>query len=435
TRGPDTPTISAEVYPENVIDVEAEPVDDGATEQYPAEVSPSIELGILLAQKPGLAPRVQPDYSAPNKLAEFMYARAKASILSVDPPITSIPSPLASPPPEAPVAERPAPGESPLYPIPQEVRSLLTLSPDDSSTEEPEPFRILATMDLIQHRALVVALQHPSVGLQLVERSSAYPNPSTDTGPSWSWRDTTTPLHGASLALDPNTALVLIPLAELASPDAVPALSRLLQSLLTRFEWIGLVLEAYPRPKPQSRTSTLGIDQTDENFTLDPFTPPALKSLSALRRALALLHNAFGLVPVAGTGGVEVGIGRNAQETAGIVRCAVNRAVESWRAREGRAGEVWGGREWVQDDECTQEEQELANVPRMNIFAAITVLAQTTVDELLSMTAEERTRIFGPSITESKVVALNEVIAQGQARVEMIGQAQELGASEEGVGA
>ncbi|KAG8791549.1 hypothetical protein FRC12_008878 [Ceratobasidium sp. 428] len=380
---------------------------------------------------------VRPEHSAPNKLAAFMYARAKTPALLVAPPVAPprefpLPNPAPGEQSSRPVAEK-----SELYPIPPEIRSLITLSPDESpkTSHEPEPFRVLASMQLVQHRALVSALEHPSIELHLVERSSSSSLPGSIT---WPWQDTSTPLHGASLALDPNTALVFIPLADLASPDAVPALSRLLQSLLTRFEWIGLVLEAYPRPRPRSHTlqpesASTSTSTTDrDDFTLDPFTPPTLKALSALRRALVLLHNALGLVPIAGTGGVEVGIGRNVQETARVVRCAVDRAVESWRGREGRAGEVWGGREWVEDVDESMEEQELANVPGMNVFAAVTVLAQTTVDDLLSMSAEERTRLFGPSITESKVAALNDVIAQGQARVEMIGQERELGATEEG---
>ncbi|KAG8780492.1 hypothetical protein FRC12_022955 [Ceratobasidium sp. 428] len=410
--------------------------------EYPREVDSTVPTDVdpsaLAIQEPEPPvpnpPFVQPEHSAPNKLAAFMYTRAKASTLPTVPPVV-LPRdlPLPDPAPEE-HSSRPVAEKSGLHPIPPEIRSLITLSPDENPppSHEPEAFRVLASIQLVQHRALVSALEHPSIGLHLVERSSSSSLPDSIT---WPWQDTSTPLHGASLALDPNTALVFIPLADLASPDAVPALSRLLQSLLTRFEWIGLVLEAYPRPRPRSHTlqpESASTSGDREGFTLDPFTPPTLKALSALRRALVLLHNALGLVPIAGTGGVEVGIGRSVQETARVVRCAVDRAVESWRGREGRAGEVWGGREWVEDVDESMEEQELANVPGMNVFAAVTVLAQTTVDDLLSMTAEERTRLFGPSITESKVAALNDVIAQGQARVEMIGQEQELGATEEG---
>ncbi|KAG8735199.1 hypothetical protein FRC10_010881 [Ceratobasidium sp. 414] len=372
---------------------------------------------------------LQPEHSASSKLAAFMHIVAKAKPPVAVPPVAPVPPPVAPSSPRlapgGPAAEDPTPGRS-LYPIPEEIRTLITLTPDPCA--QPEPFRILANMQIMHHRALVSALEHPSISLHLVERSSSCP--ATSPPITWPWQDISTPLHGASFALDPSSALVLVPLAELASPDAVPALSRLLQSVLTRFEWIGLVLEAYPRPKPQSRRADPESDPNHDrdSFTLNPFTPPAVKSFSALRRALVLLHNALGLVPVAGTGGVEVGIGRSVGETASIIRCAVDRAAENWRAREGREGEVWGVREWVEDGDESMEEQELANVPGMNVFAAITILVQTTVDELLGMTAEERARLFGPSATENKVAALNEVIAQGQARVEMIGQ---LGGAEE----
>lgn len=54
-----------------------------------------------------------------------------------------------------------------------------------------------------------------------------------------------------------------------------------------------------------------------------------------------------------------------------------------------------------------QEEEELAGVPGMNVFAAITVLAQVTIDELLAMDEDERREVFGPSITLARVVSLS----------------------------
>jgi hypothetical protein len=52
-------------------------------------------------------------------------------------------------------------------------------------------------------------------------------------------------------------------------------------------------------------------------------------------------------------------------------------------------------------------------VPSMNVFASITVLAQTTIDELLEMAAEERSAVFGPSIGEARVVSLNGCVPAG----------------------
>ena len=82
----------------------------------------------------------------------------------------------------------------------------------------------------------------------------------------------------------------------------------------------------------------------------------------------------------------------------------------------------------------------------MNVFAAITLLAQMTIDELLTMSEDERREVFGPSITLERVVspwssfhiewesvyslgwvqeALNEAVARGQERVEMMAASQE----------
>ncbi|KAG9095653.1 hypothetical protein FRC06_009577 [Ceratobasidium sp. 370] len=258
-------------------EVEVEPVEpslgveDDSGPRMEIELGPIAETPTQGSDTGGIRTTLlQPEHSASSKLAAFMHIVAKAKPPNhVAPPVAPSSTLHVQAPEQA--TEDPTPGES-LYPIPEEIRSLITLTPDTSA--RPEPFRILANMQIMHHRALVSALEHRSTGLHLVERSSSSPVSSTPI--TWPWQDTSTPLHGASFALDPSTAVVLVPLAELASPDAVPALSRLLQS--------------------------------------------------------------------------------------------------------------------------------------------------TSVDELLGMTAEERVRMFGPSATENKVVALNEVIARGQARVEMVGQ-------------
>jgi hypothetical protein len=187
---------------------------------------------------------------------------------------------------------------------------MLTLIPYERAEHDPEPFRIIASMHIIQLRALVQHLEHPNINLHLVERQTPLP----------------------ILALDPRTVMMFVPLADLPAPDGVPALSRELQDLLKRYECVGLVLEAY------SRRGECG---------LDPFTAPARKALVALRRGVALINGS-----VNGTGGVQVGMARTPYESALLVRGAVDRAAKEWRADKRRAWEVWGTREWIGEEEC-----------------------------------------------------------------------------------
>ncbi|CUA71302.1 RNA replication protein [Rhizoctonia solani] len=322
---------------------------------------------------------VQPCHSAKHKLASFIHART-GKPQPVDRSPTPNPAPTPTP---APEPERIGPRA-----IPTEVESMLTIAPfDPRDNPEPQPYRIIAGMQIIQHRALVQRLEHSSINLQLIERAGEIAEG------LFSWQDAGPPLHGASFAIDPRTAVVLVPLAHLPCPDAVPALSRLLQSLLNRYDSVNLVLEAYSKAKSD----------------LDPFTPPARKALGSVRRAVALINGSLGRT------GVKVGIARSADECARLVRTVVDCAAREWTG----AWEVWGAREWVGDDELP-EETELSSVPSMNVFASVTLLAQVTIDELLDLGREERSALFGPSVGAARIDALNEAIEKGRERVEQV---------------
>ncbi|KAG8685864.1 hypothetical protein FRC11_009922 [Ceratobasidium sp. 423] len=329
---------------------------------------------------------VQPGHSARHKLASFMHARTGMPQPDVDVDVRPA-SPPPAPEPE-PVAE---PERTGPYPIPPEFQSMLTLAPyDPVGGVDPECYRIIASMQVIQHRALVQRLEHPSINLQIVERAGE-----AVSGPL-SWQDAGPPLHGASFAIDPCTAVVLVPLADLPCPEAVPALSRLLQNLLNRYDTVALILEACSKSKSA--------------VELDPFTPPARKALASVRRGVALINGSLSRT------GIKVGIARDVEECALLVRGAVNSAAREWAG----AWEVWGSREWVGDDELP-EEMELSSVPSMNVFASITILAQTTIDELLGLSPEERSTLFGPSVGSARIDALNEAIEKGRERVELMG--------------
>ncbi|CAE6500713.1 unnamed protein product [Rhizoctonia solani] len=311
---------------------------------------------------------VQPSHSAKHKLASFMHARTGKPQPNIDVNVR-IPSPTPEP---EPVAE---PERTGPYPIPPEIQSMLVLTPyDPVEGGNPERYRIIASMQVIQRRTLIQRLEHPSINIQLVERVGE-----AVSGPL-SWQDAGPPLYGASFAIDPCTAIVLVPLADLPGPEAVPALSRLLQSLLNRYDNTALVLEAYSRSKGA--------------VELDPFTPPARKALASVRRGVVLINGSLGRA------GVKIGIARSVGECALLIRGVVDGAAREWAG----AWEVWGSREWVGDDELP-EEMELGSAPSMNVFASLTILAQMTIDELLGLSPEERSALFGPSVGSARIIA------------------------------
>lgn len=263
---------------------------------------------------------LQPKHSAQSKLALFMRAQGR-TLLPANRPSSPVPVPAL-------VLNVP---RIQVPPIPKDIQSMITIDPYDPLTTDPEPFRIIASMQVIQHRALVQHLQSPTIRLDLVERWC----PNTDSDSS-GWRDVAPPMHGAALVLDPCNAVVFVPLAELAVSDGVSSASRLVQHLIKRFECVYLIFEAYSKRATSNSDLDLGVD---------PFGVPGVrKGVGSVRRIVALVNGASGRTSV------KVGVARTPYEAAQLVRGAVDCASFEWRADDVRAPEVWGTREWVQEE-------------------------------------------------------------------------------------
>ncbi|KAG1813861.1 uncharacterized protein BJ212DRAFT_1364133 [Suillus subaureus] len=268
---------------------------------------------------------------------------------------------------------------SPPRVVPPEILNTHTLRLPDVWNPPTTSHCYLASMALIQKRALVRALQAPECRVHLVERYV---------------------LGGADIVMDPDTALLVAPL--LALPSQVEGLADRISQLSWRYTHILIILEAFPS------ANAFAAEINTNNVKLMPyaFSPPILKAIKKLRRLLTI---------AGGCGTQNVGckiewaFANDVGEAALFVRTFGNLAQE--RAFNGSGNALWGDRGWLQVDEH-EDEADLASVEGMNPFAAFVMLYQGSLHEILDMSPESRAAEFSYLVGSQRIASLNAIIEQ-----------------------
>ncbi|KAG1800395.1 uncharacterized protein HD556DRAFT_1230584 [Suillus plorans] len=229
----------------------------------------------------------------------------------------------------------------------------------------------LASMALIQKRALVRALQAPECRVHLVERYV---------------------LGGVDIAMDPDTAVLVAPL--LALPSQVEGLVDRISQASWRYTRILIILEAFP----SANAFTAEISTNNVKLMPYAFSPPILKAVKKLRRLLTIAEGC-------GTKNAECKIqwafANDVGEVALFVRIFGNLAQE-W-AFNGGGNALWEDRAWLQVEEH-EDEADLASVEGMNPFAAFVMLHQGALQEILDMTPESRVAEFSYLVGSQRIV-------------------------------
>lgn len=178
--------------------------------------------------------------------------------------------------------------------------------------------RYMASMALIQKRALVLELLGGACKVALVERYF---------------------LGGCDIVLDPDHAVLLAPL--LALPAQVEALSDRISAESWRYSDILVVFEAYPSAR-SSRVS----DARSVTLAPYPYSPPIVKAIKKLRRII-------GIAEGCGSKNKQCSVfwafASDVEETAKFVRCFGDEA--SGKASGSAKGALWDDREWLDDEE------------------------------------------------------------------------------------
>ncbi|KAG2153615.1 uncharacterized protein EDB93DRAFT_227664 [Suillus bovinus] len=266
---------------------------------------------------------------------------------------------------------------SPPRAVPLEILDTDTIRLPDVWNPPTASHYYLASMALIQKRALVRALRAPECRVHLVERYV---------------------LGGVDIVMDPDTAVLVAPL--LALPSQVEELVDRISQASWRYTRILVILEAFPS------TNAFTAEIITNNVKLVPyaFSPPMLKAIKKLRRLLTIAEGCG--TKNAGCK-IQWAFANDVGEAALFVRMFGNLAQE-WAFNEG-GNAIWEDREWLQVDEH-EDEADLASVEGMNHFAAFVMLYQGSLQEILNMSPESRVAEFSYLVGSQRIASLNAII-------------------------
>ncbi|KAI0334386.1 hypothetical protein GY45DRAFT_1367576 [Cubamyces sp. BRFM 1775] len=232
----------------------------------------------------------------------------------------------------------------------------------------------MASVGLIQKRAFVRALSS-LCNVDLVEREQLASGS-----------------EELQLILDCDTAVFFAPVETL--PTRVDALTASLTQLSWRFARLLLVLECYP--------SSCNY-RNDRGLAAKPrasvWSPPVVKAVKKLRRDVGI---ADGVQTKRIATVVEYAFAHTVEEAAAFVRLYGDAAAAAAECVEA----VWGDRSWLTHDE-RDGEYDLCGVDGMNLFAASLLLSQTSLEDFLEKSADERLLDFEELIGMQRLTQFN----------------------------
>ncbi|TFK18151.1 hypothetical protein FA15DRAFT_760752 [Coprinopsis marcescibilis] len=235
--------------------------------------------------------------------------------------------------------------------------------------------RCLASVDVLQRRALVRLLGSADCLVDLIERET---------------------LDGVHLILDPFTAVLFIPLLTL--PSKSEEWTKLISAQTPRYSHLYIIFEAYPE-------SCALKSRPERENELSAYTPPIVKAVQRFRRTINIT---MGLDAGEGARGCEVGYGlaESVSEAARLVRVVGDMAKE----RDVTGGVIWDGRVWLEDE--SESEADLCSVQSINRFSAALILSQMTLEEFLGSSPEARVSMFGSFVGKEAMDSFNREIME-----------------------
>ncbi|KAI0361024.1 hypothetical protein OH77DRAFT_1585206 [Trametes cingulata] len=238
--------------------------------------------------------------------------------------------------------------------------------------------RYMASVGFIQRRALVRSLT--SLAVELVEREQL-----------GSGADD---LH---LVLDCDTAVLFVTL------EALPSRGDALAASLTRLSWrftrLLVAFECYP-----ASWSFKGDKDFADKHVASAWSPPVVKAVKRLRRDLGI---AEGIQTKRAATLVEYAFAHTVDEAAAFVRLYGDAAA----ARDQYGGISWRERLWLTHEEYDGE-YDLCGVDGMNLFAASLLLSQTSLEEFLEKSADERLLEYGELVGIERMTRFNVEMAR-----------------------
>ncbi|KAI0778730.1 hypothetical protein BD413DRAFT_465182 [Trametes elegans] len=238
--------------------------------------------------------------------------------------------------------------------------------------------RYMASVELIQKRSLVRALSS-LCAVDLAEREHLGAD-----------------AEHVQLILDCETAILLANVEAL--PMRVDALTAALTRLSWRFSRLLLLFECYP----SSWNYKLDQGFADKE-TASVWSPPVVKAVKKLRRDLGV---AEGLQTKRTAAVIEYAFASTVEEAAMYARLYGDTS-----ALQGGTGDVSRDISWLSCDE-RDGEYDLCGVDGMNIYAASSLLSQTTLEDFLEKSADERMLEYGELVGMDRIARFNVEMAR-----------------------
>ncbi|KAJ3540953.1 hypothetical protein NM688_g6155 [Phlebia brevispora] len=322
------------------------------------------------------APPSMKSVSASRPLLEFMKLRLQDIDRLVDAEAEAAAEALNGSDPD-PVVDVVAPGKSstPLQ-VPSDLLDQHVLVVENDGSARPScSHRYVASLDFIQKRGLVQALSRQRVDL--------------------SERET---LGDVDLIIDHDTAVSFVPLRSL--PAQCEAVSKAINRISWHFRCVLIVFETFS-PSVYFQTGA----NVDKGPVANPFSPPAIKAVKKLKRDM-------GIAEACEDKRVETDVYFSFPLSVDEAAKAVRMFGDMAHDRLGGPSVLWGDRTWLDIEEEDTDEQDLAAIDGMNVFAAAAILSSISLDDFLDMTAQERIDQFGTTIGEDRIITFNRVIAR-----------------------
>ncbi|KAI0639961.1 hypothetical protein C8Q77DRAFT_1045891 [Trametes polyzona] len=298
-------------------------------------------------------------------------------------------------------APAPGPASQPTQSSPG-VLEVLPTSPKDTvrSTETPTELidngtltlpahyvspivrqRYMASLELGQKRALVRALAS-LCAVELVEREHLGPD-----------------AEDVHLILDCDTAVLFVPVESL--PRRADTLVASLTHLSWRFSRLLVVFECYPSTW-NFRSDT---DYADKHVA-SVWSPPVVKAVKKVRRDVAI---ADGVRTKCASAAVQYAFANTTEEAAAFVRMYGDVSALAQNPEAG--GSFLAERQWLTEDE-RDGEYDLCGVDGMNLFAASLLLSQTTLEDFLEMSPDERLLEYAELVGIERMTRFNVEMAR-----------------------
>ncbi|KAI0828957.1 hypothetical protein BC628DRAFT_1182504 [Trametes gibbosa] len=262
---------------------------------------------------------------------------------------------------------------------PSELINNLTLILPAQPPSPKNCHRYMASLDLIQKRALVRALAS-LFAVDLVEREHMGFD-----------------VENVHLILDCDTAVLFV------SVETLPSCGHVLMMSLTKLSWrflrLLVVFECYP-----SSWSYKGDEDFANKHVASVWSPSVVKAVKRLRRDLAI---ADGTQTKRAATDIVYAFASTTQEAAAFARMYGDAAA----SLHDSAGAFWTERTWLTHDE-RDGEYDLCRVDGMNLFAASLLLSQTTLEDFLEKNADERLLEYGDLVGTERMTRFNVEMAR-----------------------